>query len=251
MTDYLPLPITDNPHNTRHPSKFIPKNFPAPLLEALDTLKARGIRIDLCSSYSVLDNRISEFNIVCGHDQIILPDDIPETCECIYVYKKSDRWMVSRIDPIYEKFTPLIFVKKNRTRLDAMYGIDNSGATETELICLNLEADILQKAHDLQIPTSPRYKYYRYKSAEQTSRQLAMAINSLNYRRISKAYHDFLDSVGREGIANHTISEGVPEFKSWLKSEIIRISEIKGPIKHDDSEAERRDNYLERLGKSL
>lgn len=253
MTDYLPLPITDSPHNTRYPSKFIPKNFPTPLLEALGTLKARGIRVNLCSSSSVLDNRISEFNIICDHDQIILPDDIPETCECVYVYKKSDRWMVSRIDPVYESFTPLIFVKKNRSNFDSMYNIDNGEAVEFELISYNLEKGIFAKIEKLDLICNWIYKSkYMMNKVKRYCHRLALAINSLSYSRISESYYDLMNCIDKSGIVQCRISEGAPEFNNWLESEIVRISALKNrPVKHDDPEAERRNNYLERLSKSL
>lgn len=225
MTDYLPLPITDSPHNTQHPSKFIPKNFPTPLLEALNTLKARGIRVDLCSRTSVLDTRFNECNIICGHDQIILPDDIPETCECIYIYKKSDRWMVSHVDPIYEKFTPLIFAKKNRLNPDAMHVIDNGNATESELVYYNLRNDILNKLEEMNL--MDRFSGWSSygKSAKSCAHKLALAINSLDCRRICTAYYHM--SYCMDQYANNYcgfIPKFAPELEEWIASTIIKVS---------------------------
>lgn len=225
MTDYLPLPITDSPQNSQHPNGFIPKHFPDPLLEALSTLKARGIRVDLCSRTSVLDTRFNECNIVCGRDQIILPDDIPETCECIYVYNKSDRWMVSRVDPVYEKFTPLIFAKKsNRTSLDAMYVIDNGDATETELVYYNLRNDILNKLEELNL--TDQFGWHYTESAEGCANKLALAINSLSYRRMREAYYNMIYCMDYclNRYYDNFIYRYIPELEEWVAAEIIEVS---------------------------
>lgn len=225
MTDYLPRPITDSPQNSQHRDGFIPKHFPAPLLEALNMLKTRGISVDLCSRTSVLDNRFYECNIVCEHDQIISPDDIPDTCECVYVYKKSDRWIVSHTDPIYEKFTPLIFVKRNnRTSLDAMYVIDKGDTIESELVYYNLTKDILDKLEELDL--LPRFDlHYPWGDARSCAHKLALAINSLNRKRINKSYQ-YLDYC-LDHFHDGFISRSVPELKAWIVSKIIEVSIMK------------------------
>lgn len=221
MTDYLPLSITDSPQNSQHLNGFIPKHFPDPLLKTLSTLRARGIRADLCSRTSILDTRFNECNIVCGHNQIILPDDIPETCECVYVYKKSNRWVVSRIDPVYEKFTPLIFIKKDRTSLDAMYAINNSSDTETELVYYNLRSDILNKFEEMDL--IDRFDWQSYtESAEGCAHKLALAINSLNYERMNRAFYHM--NYCLNCYHDDFIYKSALELTEWIANKIIDVS---------------------------
>lgn len=248
------IPVFTSSHNTRHPEGFIPKNFPTPLLDALDILKRRGIRVECCSSSNIIDGRISEFNIVCSTNQIILPDDIPDTCEYVYVYKVSGHWMASRVDPVYESFTPFIFAKKKRSQsTDIMYNIDNGGDIEVELIYYTLKCNILEKLKEFDL--LKYFKSYRasyhcdpYSSAS----ELAKAVCSLSYKRMYKEYYRFQHNMDQYGDIPTFKFEVAPEFKQWLISEIVRVSDVKGrPIKFDDPKAKRISDYLERLCKSL
>ena len=95
------------------------------LKEAIKTMEERGIKISHYSKYSHIYGRYKEHNIVLFPDQIVNSDDIPATCEVVYLYRKGGVELASYDDPVNcdEQFTPLIFVKKERSWVDAMYGV--------------------------------------------------------------------------------------------------------------------------------
>lgn len=110
----------------------VSKNTPSEIKEAITMLESRGIRIYSCYSFCYfIRGRLSEHNLILHTNQIINKDDIPETCEVVYYYIDLDnKEVVSHDDPVYyrQRFIPIIFVKKNRDKRDALYGFEHGVA---------------------------------------------------------------------------------------------------------------------------
>ena len=95
------------------------------LKESIETMERRGIKISHYSKYSHIYGRYKEHNIVLFPDQIVNSDDIPATCEVVYLYRKGGVEWASYDDPVNcdGQFIPLVFVKKERSWVDALCGV--------------------------------------------------------------------------------------------------------------------------------
>lgn len=102
------------------------KNTPIELKEAVEVLESRGLKVLWIQTYSPIYGRYREQYLRLWNNQIVNDDDLPDSCEVVYVYKNyKNIEMASYDDPVNccREFTPLIFVKRKRTRKDSLYGI--------------------------------------------------------------------------------------------------------------------------------